>query len=78
MNHAYERHLDLIARLTNHFARADVTVGKAVELSFGSETHTLLSPVTAEVYVTELLNREEFRAHCDRLRTRSAILSGLR
>ena len=55
-----------------------VSVGEDLELDFIPETHTLLSPVTAEVYVTELLNRDEFRAHCDRLRTRSAILSALR
>jgi hypothetical protein len=34
--------------------------------------------VTAEVYVTRLLDRGEFRRHCDTHRTRSAILAGLR
>jgi len=49
-----------------------------LKLGFVSERHVLLSPVTAEVYVTRLLNRAEFRAHCDRFKTRSAILSALR
>jgi hypothetical protein len=59
-------------------ARRPVSLGEAFEIDFVPETHTLLSPVTAEVYVTQLLSRAEFRAHCDRLKTRSGILSGLR
>jgi hypothetical protein len=34
-------------------------------------------PVTAEFYVRRLLDRDEFRRHCDRYRTRSAILQNL-
>jgi len=48
-----------------------------VELEFEPEGHTIASPVTAEVYVARLLDRAEFRAHCDRLKTPSAILAGL-
>jgi hypothetical protein len=33
--------------------------------------------VTAEVYVDRLLDRAEFRRHCDRYQTRSAILENL-
>ena len=32
----------------------------------------------AEVYVTNLMDRGEFRKHCDRYKTRSAILAHLR
>ena len=32
----------------------------------------------AEVFVTRLLGRDEFRRHCDRYRTRDAILANLR
>lgn len=34
-------------------------------------------PVTVELYVTRLLDRDEFRRHCDRHRTRAAILRHL-
>jgi hypothetical protein len=32
----------------------------------------------AEVYVSQLLDRDEFRRHCDRFKTREAILANLR
>jgi len=57
--------------------------GRPVEQSddlrviFGFETHAAARPVTAEIYVDTLLNRAEFRALCDRLKTRSAILAAL-
>jgi hypothetical protein len=35
-------------------------------------------PVLAEVYVGQVLDREEFRRLCDRHRTREAILANLR
>ena len=38
----------------------------------------IYSPVVAEVYVTEILDRVAFRRHCDAEKTRSAILSSLR
>jgi hypothetical protein len=31
----------------------------------------------AEVYVTEILERDEFRSHCDRYEARRAILENL-
>lgn len=34
--------------------------------------------VAAEVYVSRLLDRTEFRKHCDRHRTAKAILANLR
>jgi hypothetical protein len=38
----------------------------------------IYSPVVAEVYVTELLDREQMRRRCDEGKTRSAILASLR
>jgi hypothetical protein len=35
-------------------------------------------PVTAEIYVSAILDRAELRKHCDTHRTRSAILANLR
>jgi len=49
-----------------------------LEMHYHSRWHTLAYPVTAEVYVDEILNREQFRQHCDRHQTRSAILANLR
>ena len=48
------------------------------ELRFLGQGQEIAYPVVAEVYVTELLDRREFRARCDRLGTRSAILASLR
>jgi len=52
--------------------------GKGVVLNFVAQAQTLAYPVTAEIYVNELLDRDEFRAHCDRYRIRTAILEKLR
>lgn len=58
--------------------------GKAVEpsaelqLDFASESHSLPYPVMAEVYVTQILDRAEFAAHCEKHRTRKAILENLK
>lgn len=38
---------------------------------------SLFYPVTAEAYVGDLMDREQFRAHCDRYQTRSEILANL-
>jgi hypothetical protein len=45
---------------------------------FSGDQYELAVPVMAEVYVERLLNRDEFRRHCDRHRTQAAILSNLR
>jgi hypothetical protein len=50
----------------------------APEVRFMPESRALNYPVSAEVYVTELLDRAQFRKHCDRYKTRSAILENLR
>ena len=49
----------------------------APELIFHGTWRELATPVFAEVYVTQLLNRDEFRRHCDTYQTQAAILSNL-
>jgi hypothetical protein len=53
--------------------------GKKVKprIDWDEATPRLTYFVTAEVYVTKLLDREQFRAHCDRHKTTKAILSNL-
>jgi hypothetical protein len=59
--------------------KAGKPVGKdAPEIRFVPVTRRLSYPVTAEVYVTQLLDRDEFRRHCDRYKTQSAILKNLK
>ena len=50
---------------------------KVVEVRFQPEGHRLAYPVTAEVYVDRLLDRDEFRRLCDRYKTRTEILRHL-
>jgi len=47
-------------------------------VGFSSVSQELFTPVVAEVYVSQILNREEFRKHCDHYRTKAAILAHLR
>jgi hypothetical protein len=47
------------------------------DVRFSGESHRLATPVMAEVYVSRLLDRDEFRRHCDRYRTREEILANL-
>jgi len=53
--------------------------GKKVEanVSWDHSTYLLSYFVTAERYVSKLLDRTEFRAHCDRYKTTKAILDHL-
>jgi hypothetical protein len=44
---------------------------------FARDRYELAVPVMAEVYITRLLDRDEFRRHCDRFKTRDAILANL-
>jgi hypothetical protein len=46
-------------------------------VEFSGDRYEFAVPVTAEVYVSRLLDRNEFRRHCDRHRTRDAILANL-
>jgi hypothetical protein len=47
------------------------------DLKFRGIERPLIYPVSAEIYVSKLLNRNEFRTLCDRHKTRSAILKAL-
>jgi hypothetical protein len=47
------------------------------EVRFGMARQELATPVLVEVYVGRLLDRDEFRAHCDRHRSRRAIVENL-
>jgi hypothetical protein len=49
-----------------------------VELKFVGHGDRLAYPVSAEVYVSDILDRTEFRRLCDRYKTRAAILEHLR
>jgi hypothetical protein len=46
-------------------------------VQFTGDRYEFAVPVMAEVYVSRLLNRDEFRRHCDRYKTREAILTNL-
>jgi hypothetical protein len=51
--------------------------GEPPPVLFTGDRYEFAVPVMAEVYVTRLLDRDEFRRHCDRHRTRDAILANL-
>jgi hypothetical protein len=70
---------DRVAQLRRKFRKsAEPPISEPPEVLFTGEVHRFAVPVMAEVYVTRLLDRDEFRWHCDRFRTRSAILANLR
>jgi hypothetical protein len=48
-----------------------------VRLDFEPERHPIAYPVLAEAWVSRMMDGDEFRAHCDRYRTRSEILRHL-
>jgi len=50
---------------------------KDVEVVFEDESRRIAYIASAEVYVSRLLNRQEFRDHCDRYKTYQAIVSHL-
>ena len=50
---------------------------KNVKVKFTGNKESLLYPVTAEIYVNKLLNRQEFRALCDKHKTYDAIIEQL-
>ena len=57
--------------------KVQITHGNA-EIRFKSTSNTLWSPVVAEMEVTQLLNREEFRNQCDAYFSQKAILRNLK
>lgn len=52
--------------------------GGQPEIVWAGQFERIACPVMAEVYVTRLLDRDAFRAHCDRYQTKDAILAHLR
>jgi hypothetical protein len=48
-----------------------------VDVRFETRNHDLARPVIEEVYVDRILDRDEFRAHCDRYGSRGSILENL-
>ena len=44
---------------------------------FCGDHYELAVPVMAEAYVPRLLDRDEFRRHCDRFKTQDRILANL-
>ena len=50
----------------------------AYEVIFRSSFYRIAYPVTAEAYVSQVLDREAFRRHCDQYRTQAEILRHLR
>jgi hypothetical protein len=52
--------------------------GAAPPVLFYEDRYELAVPVMAEVYVSRVLDRDEMRRHCDRFRSRAAILANLR
>lgn len=59
-------------------AQGPVATGGKVNVNFHAESRAVFYPIMAEVYVSKILDREEFRRHCDRYKTRSAILANLK
>ncbi|KAF0245572.1 MAG: hypothetical protein FD180_1440 [Planctomycetota bacterium] len=51
---------------------------EAPGFDFEDASYALIYPVTAEVYVTKRLNREEFRAHCDRYKSSKELVASLK
>lgn len=46
-------------------------------IEFGSSSYMVATPVMHEVYVSKLMDRTEFRAHCDKYRTTAEIIKHL-
>jgi hypothetical protein len=54
-----------------------VDVAKTFDVHYWGQGLSLASPIFAEVWVTKLLNRDEFRRHCDAYVTPGAIVANL-
>jgi hypothetical protein len=81
---AYGATLSLSERLTNpavmEIRAPDGKLMKPqdTEVEFHGERHQAAYFTTAEVYVTRLLDRTEFRQHCDKYKTYQAVVSNLK
>lgn len=54
-----------------------VFVKAALDVRLATQHESAPFPVVAETYVATLLDRDEFRVHCDKFRTREQILANL-
>ena len=63
--------------LAKVFDSKNKPAGSNVKVIFSPTRKTLPYPVMEEVYFDRLMDREEFRAHCDKYKTRTAILENL-
>ena len=57
--------------------RGNHVPNETLAVRFASTTRRMAYPATAEIYVDEILNRDEFRQLCDAHKTRSEILAAL-
>jgi hypothetical protein len=55
----------------------EAPAAEAIDLRFRGATYQIAHPVSAEVYVSRLLDRAELRALCDRAKTQKGILKAL-
>ena len=72
-----------VSYATHPAVSATSEAGEAVDLAAKFDIHyygqglSLACPIFAEVWVTKLLNRDEFRRHCDTYVTPGAITANL-
>jgi len=57
--------------------RVELLGGSKAEIDLTSAWLPLHTPVMVEAYVSRILDRDQFRAHCDQFRTPDAIVSAL-
>ena len=62
---------------TRVFNAAGKPADREVDIKYEERQYGLAVPEFAEVHVSRILDRDEFRAHCDRYQTRSKILEHL-
>lgn len=57
--------------------RVEVLSRATADIELAHASRPLPTPIMVEAYVSRILDREQFRAHCDRFRTPDAIVSAL-
>ena len=57
--------------------RVEVLDNAKAEIELTSSRDPLPTPIMVEAYVSRILDRDQFRAHCDRFRTPDAIVGAL-
>jgi hypothetical protein len=69
---------DRLSQLRRKFRKTEKRSPEPPEIRFESAGYRVATPVMAEAYVTQLLDRDEFRRHCDRYASKDRIVSNLR